>query len=401
MVRSFENGVSVAPFLLKCYEMVEDESTDGLISWNKSENSFIIWDVPKFSSELLPKYFKHSNFSSFIRQLNIYGFHKTDTDRWEFLNDSFLKGRKHFLKNIVRRKQSSVVQKKPSQPEEAKSCTSEETKSLKLWKVVENLKVDKNVLKQELVKLREHQQNSESKLILLREQLKVMEKNQQQMLSFIVMAMQCPSFFVQFFQPKENNLRMTENGNNILSEVEDDCEDFPSDRAIVRYHPPTHGEAAAAEPPLCAEPLCAEPESALDTQKPMELDLSSDEIKDLFSKIDLFSGLMDEKLLSFENSVPLTLPYLPDDDDMLEQLLLSSTITENKEDEVKDSKAHSHIGMEADLSFQPIESGTFIGSEEPFLSLEDTKMEMAVLETQSENVSNMDKLTENMGHTKF
>ncbi|WMV46881.1 hypothetical protein MTR67_040266 [Solanum verrucosum] len=52
--------------------MVEDESTDGLISWNQSEKSFIIWDVPKFSSELLPKYFKHSNFSSFIRQLNIY-----------------------------------------------------------------------------------------------------------------------------------------------------------------------------------------------------------------------------------------------------------------------------------------------------------------------------------------
>lgn len=71
-MKSFENGVSVAPFLLKCYEMVEDESTDGLISWNQSEKSFIIWDVPKFSSELLPKYFKHSNFSSFIRQLNIY-----------------------------------------------------------------------------------------------------------------------------------------------------------------------------------------------------------------------------------------------------------------------------------------------------------------------------------------
>lgn len=394
MVKSFENGVSVAPFLLKCYEMVEDESTDGLISWNQSENSFIIWDVPKFSSELLPKYFKHSNFSSFIRQLNIYGFHKTDTDRWEFLNDSFLKGQKHFLKNIVRRKQSSVVQKKPSQNEERKFCTSEENKTRELWKEVENLKADRNVLTQELVKLREHQQNSESKLILVREQLKVMEKNQQQMLSFIVMAMQSPSFLVQFFQPKDNNWRMTENGNNIVSEVEDDCEDMTSDRAIVRYHPPTHEEAAGP-------PLCAESKPALGTQKPMELDLSSDEIKDLFSKIDFFSGLMDEKLLSFENSVPLTLPYFPDDDDLLEQLLFSSPVTENKEGEVRDDKACFHAGMEADFSFQSIASGTFVGSEEPFHSLEDKEMEMALPETQSDNSNNMDRLTEKMGHTKF
>lgn len=317
------------------------------------------------------------------------GFHKTDTDRWEFLNDSFVKGQKHFLKNIVRRKQSSVAQKKPSQLEEIKSCTSEESKNLELWKEVENLKDERNVLTQELVKLKEHQQNSESKLILLREQLKVREKNQQQMLSFIVMAMQSPSFLVQFFQPKENSWCMSENGNNILSEVEDDCVDTPSDRAIVRYHPPTHEEAAETL-------LCAEPEPALDSQKPMELDFSSNELKDMFSNIDFFSGLMDEKLLAFENRVPLTLPYHPDDDNLLEQLLLSSPITENNEGEVMDNPACSHTGMETDL-----ESGTFSGSEEPFHSLEEKKMEMDLLETQSDNLSNMDILAEQLGHSKF
>lgn len=72
MVKSVENGTSLPPFLVKCYEMVNDESTNELISWSESNDSFIIWDESKFASHLLPKYFKHSNFSSFVRQLNIY-----------------------------------------------------------------------------------------------------------------------------------------------------------------------------------------------------------------------------------------------------------------------------------------------------------------------------------------
>lgn len=72
MVKSLENGTSLPPFLVKCYEMVSDESTNELISWTESNDSFIIWDESRFSSQLLPKYFKHSNFSSFVRQLNIY-----------------------------------------------------------------------------------------------------------------------------------------------------------------------------------------------------------------------------------------------------------------------------------------------------------------------------------------
>lgn len=74
MVKSREIGddASVAPFPRKCFEMVDDNSTDSIISWNDTGDCFVIWDMTQFSVQLLPKFFKHNNFSSFVRQLNTY-----------------------------------------------------------------------------------------------------------------------------------------------------------------------------------------------------------------------------------------------------------------------------------------------------------------------------------------
>ena len=63
---------SPAPFLTKTYELVDDESSDEMISWGENGNTFVVWKVAEFAKDLLPKYFKHNNFSSFVRQLNTY-----------------------------------------------------------------------------------------------------------------------------------------------------------------------------------------------------------------------------------------------------------------------------------------------------------------------------------------
>lgn len=97
------------PFLTKTYQLIEDESIDDVISWNEDGSTFIVWNPTEFARDLLPKYFKHNNFSSFVRQLNTYGFRKVVPDRWEFANDCFRRGEKGLLIDIHRRKIATPI----------------------------------------------------------------------------------------------------------------------------------------------------------------------------------------------------------------------------------------------------------------------------------------------------
>uniref|UniRef100_A0A0D9XAH4 HSF-type DNA-binding domain-containing protein n=1 Tax=Leersia perrieri TaxID=77586 RepID=A0A0D9XAH4_9ORYZ len=92
------------PFLTKTYQLVEDPAVDDVISWNDDGSTFVVWRPAEFARDLLPKYFKHNNFSSFVRQLNTYGFRKIVPDRWEFANDCFRRGERRLLCEIHRRK---------------------------------------------------------------------------------------------------------------------------------------------------------------------------------------------------------------------------------------------------------------------------------------------------------
>ncbi|KAK4725457.1 hypothetical protein R3W88_028236 [Solanum pinnatisectum] len=121
---------STPPFLLKTYMLVEDPATDDVISWNSDGSAFIVRQPTEFARDLLPTLFKHSNFSSFVRQLNTYGFRKVTTSQWEFSNDLFRKGEKDLLCDICRKKawtnkqQPNKNNKKESEDEDQKSSSS-------------------------------------------------------------------------------------------------------------------------------------------------------------------------------------------------------------------------------------------------------------------------------------
>ncbi|KVI00374.1 heat stress transcription factor A-5-like [Cynara cardunculus var. scolymus] len=179
-------GGGPAPFLLKTYDMVDDSLTDEIVSWSSNRNSFVVWNPPEFARLLLPTYFKHNNFSSFIRQLNTYGFRKIDPERWEFANEEFVKDQKHLLKNIHRRKpihSHSIPQSSTVDPERA--AFEEE---------IDKLTREKTSLEKSVSRFKQQQPATKLQLEDLTQRVNTMEQRQDTLLAFMKKATQNPEF---------------------------------------------------------------------------------------------------------------------------------------------------------------------------------------------------------------
>ncbi|CCM01107.1 uncharacterized protein FIBRA_03155 [Fibroporia radiculosa] len=101
-------------FVTKLYQMINDPKSAQFITWTELGTSFVVSNVGEFSRTILGSHFKHNNFSSFVRQLNMYGFHKinrtpraqrtsADVQTWEFSHLKFLRGRPDLLEEIKRK----------------------------------------------------------------------------------------------------------------------------------------------------------------------------------------------------------------------------------------------------------------------------------------------------------
>ncbi|CAB9510440.1 Heat stress transcription factor [Seminavis robusta] len=100
-------------FLRKTYHMI-DTCDPAIATWSDDGLAFVVKDTEKFASDIIPQFFKHSNFSSFVRQLNFYGFRKIKSDPlritdaeddeaskyWKFRHDLFQRNRPDLLVEI-------------------------------------------------------------------------------------------------------------------------------------------------------------------------------------------------------------------------------------------------------------------------------------------------------------
>ncbi|KAL5286840.1 HSF1 family protein [Megaselia abdita] len=135
-------GGSVPAFLAKLWRLVEDKETNQLIHWTKDGKSFVIQNQAQFARELLPLNYKHNNMASFIRQLNMYGFHKIssidngglkfDRDEMEFSHPCFKKDSPYLLEHIKRKiANPKAVEEKTGEPAIAVNKVLHEVKSMR------------------------------------------------------------------------------------------------------------------------------------------------------------------------------------------------------------------------------------------------------------------------------
>ena len=67
---------SVPTFIRKLAQMMQEEDLASIIRWDRSGTSICVLSVAKLESLVLPAFFRHGKFASFVRQLNMYGFSK-------------------------------------------------------------------------------------------------------------------------------------------------------------------------------------------------------------------------------------------------------------------------------------------------------------------------------------
>lgn len=179
--------VSMVPgFILKLWKMINDPQCDDLISWSENGQSFIIIDPPRFSQEL-SKYFKHNNLSSFIRQLNMYGFRKVatiensglhpGTEDLHFYHSDFLRDQPEKLE-AIKRKLPQKLAESVDLRNVIKGITDIEDKQKNVTQTLSEIKRENEMLWAELHDLRQkHQQQQLYISRLMKLVFEAMEQN--------------------------------------------------------------------------------------------------------------------------------------------------------------------------------------------------------------------------------
>jgi len=142
----------IAPsFLRKTHAMI-DGCDPSIAEWSDNGETFVVKDTAKFASEIIPDFFNHNKFSSFVRQLNFYGFRKIKFDPLrlkdaegreeskycKFKHDLFRQGRPNLLFQIRKSNYNESADK-------------EEVESLK--KEVNDLRHQLNHMSKDMAKL--------------------------------------------------------------------------------------------------------------------------------------------------------------------------------------------------------------------------------------------------------
>lgn len=160
------------------------------------------------------------------------GFRKVDPDKWEFANEGFLRGNRHLLKNIHRRKSPHSQQL---------STYGGSASDSGLGSEIDKLRKEKSALMQEVIELQEQQRGTAERVERVKDKLQASEQRQKQMISFLAKVLQNPVFVDRLKQMKEQRTLVSpRTKRNFLKQYQQEAGSSGTtsgEGQIVRYRP--------------------------------------------------------------------------------------------------------------------------------------------------------------------
>ncbi len=155
-------------FLSKLYDILNIKDYNKIIHWNNEGTQIIISDIVGLTKKILPKFYKHNNYSSFVRQLNMYNFRKikneptSDKNEEIFEHDEF---KKNISKEEIQKIRRKMKKSKNNKNTNNTNNNNEKTEEMKNEK--NEIISDRDLIKTLLMKTEENtkQQNEMKKEI--------------------------------------------------------------------------------------------------------------------------------------------------------------------------------------------------------------------------------------------
>lgn len=106
----------VPNFCSKMHAILSRAELKGIVTWLPHGRSWRVLKPREFEIKVLPRYFEHGKFSSFVRQANGWGFRRITqgADRNSYYHEKFLRGLPYISKDM---KRPGVSEKKTASPE--------------------------------------------------------------------------------------------------------------------------------------------------------------------------------------------------------------------------------------------------------------------------------------------
>lgn len=166
----------------------------------------------------------------------IQGFHKIDTDKWEFAKEGFIRGKRHLLKTIQRRRTPQSLQNGSS------SGSSSEAGKAALEGELDHLRKEKSSMMQVVVEMQHQLQDTFQHMETVNDKIQEAETRQKQMVSFLAKMIWNPAFLARI-QQKEQKHITTPRRKFLKRQHESGTEG-----KIVKYKPELRDFAVASEP---------------------------------------------------------------------------------------------------------------------------------------------------------